>query len=337
VISRGLRRGAAVLLAAAGAFALAGRAPAAAQDGSCPARFNGVEAGQIASLSSPLLLDVADTLTFSGTDDPGTGRAEVVVLLGPVTLAGAASTPGTATAEFGVELPLAQIAEDGVGLLRVRGITDHCRVEGWLRVGGRSPLGTTAGLMAIGLGVAGLAGMAAALAARRTWSPWVAGVAGLLAGAGGALLAQQAGRLQLSYWSLAASALPAAAVGVGLALFLRHRRGEPTVEAPTRAGSTGEPPDTRVAPASAAPAAASAARSAPVAELPSARREATPYWAYVLADVDVLHLDDYSRVVATLHPGTWYLVEREVSGWAQVEAAPGVEGWVPRRSLHRQE
>jgi hypothetical protein len=22
--------------------------------------------------------------------------------------------------------------------------------------------------------------------------------------------------------------------------------------------------------------------------------------------------------------------------WAQVEAAPGVEGWVPRRSLHRQ-
>jgi hypothetical protein len=337
VISRGLRRAATVLLAAAGAFALAGRAPAAAQEGTCSAQFNGVEAGQVASLSSPLLLDAADTLTFSGTDDPGTGRAEVAVLLGPVTLAGAASTPGTVAAEFGVELSLAQAAEDGVGLLRVRGTTDHCTVEGWLRVGGRSPLGTTAGLMAIGLGVAGLAGMAAALLARRSWSPWVAGVAGLLAGAGGALLAQQAGRLQLSYWSLAACALPAAAAGVGLALFLRHRRVAPAAEAPARAEPAGEPPDTRVALAVAAPTATPAARSAPVAELPSARREATPYWGYVLADMDVLHLDDYRRVVATLHPGTWYLVEREASGWAQVEAEPGVEGWVPRRAVHRQE
>ena len=124
---------------------------------------------------------------------------------------------------------------------------------------------------------------------------------------------------------------------MGLALFLRHRRVPPAAQAPARAEPAGEPPDTRIAPAVATPAAAPTARSAPVTELPSARREATPYWGYVLADVDVLHLDDYSRVVATLRPGTWYLVEREVSGWAQVEAEPGVQGWVPRRAVHRQE
>ena len=55
-----------------------------------------------------------------------------------------------------------------------------------------------------------------------------------------------------------------------------------------------------------------------------------------MAEVEVLHLDDYSRVVATLHPGAWYLAKREVSGWAQVVAADGTEGWVPRQSLHRE-
>jgi SH3-like domain-containing protein len=55
-----------------------------------------------------------------------------------------------------------------------------------------------------------------------------------------------------------------------------------------------------------------------------------------MSPVEVLHLDDYSRVVATLVPGNWYLAKREMSGWAQVVAAEGVEGWVPRQTLHRQ-
>jgi hypothetical protein len=55
-----------------------------------------------------------------------------------------------------------------------------------------------------------------------------------------------------------------------------------------------------------------------------------------MAEVEVLHLDDYSRVVAALHPGSWYLAKREISGWAQVVAADGTEGWVPRQSLHRE-
>jgi len=55
-----------------------------------------------------------------------------------------------------------------------------------------------------------------------------------------------------------------------------------------------------------------------------------------MTNVEVLHLDDYTRVVAVLHPGTWYLAKREVSGWAQVVAADGSEGWVPRQALHRE-
>jgi hypothetical protein len=334
--SSGFRRAVAVLLAATGALALAGPTPAGAQDGSCVARFNGVEAGQIASLSSPLLLEADDTLTFSGTDDSGTLGAEVALLLGPATLASETASWTAVVNEFTVDLPLAGAAEDAVGLLRVRGTTDHCTVAAWLRVGGRSLLATTAGLMALGLVVAGLAGLAAALVARRRWSWWVAGIAGLLAGAGGVLLIQQAGRLQLSYWSLAACALPGAAVGVGLALLLQRRQAQPAREPAVDLAPSAERPGPGAA-AVASPTPAPAVRSAPVADLPAGKRDGTPYWGYVLADVDVLHLDDYGRVVATLQPGNWYLVSREVSGWAQVEAAPGVEGWVPRRLLHRQD
>ena len=62
-----------------------------------------------------------------------------------------------------------------------------------------------------------------------------------------------------------------------------------------------------------------------------------PYWGYVMIDVDVLHLEDYSTIVATLQPGTWYLVKRQVAGWTHVVAADQVEGWVPGKALHPQE
>jgi hypothetical protein len=54
-----------------------------------------------------------------------------------------------------------------------------------------------------------------------------------------------------------------------------------------------------------------------------------------MTEVEVLALDDHTRVVATLTPGNWYLAKREVGGWAQVAAGEGLEGWVPTASLHR--
>jgi hypothetical protein len=61
-----------------------------------------------------------------------------------------------------------------------------------------------------------------------------------------------------------------------------------------------------------------------------------PYWSYVMAAVEVFDLIDHTTVVATLSPGSWYLARREAGGWAHVVVGEGVEGWVPRTSLHRQ-
>jgi len=318
---------------AAVACALAATAPAAAaSEGPCTARFNGVEAERVASLSSPLLLQAGDTLSFTGTDPGGTYNAEVSVLLGPVTLGRAASSRPAAVPEFDASLKLADVARRGEGLLRVRATTDNCTVEAWLRVGGRLPFTTQAGLGGTVLALAGLTGQAVALVARRRWSPWVAGASGLSTGAGAAVVGQQFGHLQLSYWSLAAGAAVAAAAGLGLALVLRRRatyEGDESGWAEPAAQPAALPLEEAPLPAPEAPA-------GPRLPAPPPLEESLPYWCYVLAETRVLHLDDHTRVVATLHPGTWYLVKREMNGWAQVEAAPGIEGWVARRALHRE-
>lgn len=320
-----------LLLAAAAVAFSGGAAPAAAQvQGPCTAWFNGVEAERIDSLSSPLLLGDEEALVFSGADAAGTQNAAVSVLLGPAGLGRAASSSGTAGGDFLVSLDLADVAPYGVGLLRVRATTDNCTVEAWLRLGGRLPLATLVGLTGTGLALAGLTGQVAALVARKRWSLPVAAAAGVATGAGGALLGQQFGRLQLSYPSLGGVIALAVTAGLGLALLLRPRRrkdeGRP---------SHGE--EAAPVPASSPTPAVPALEERAAAPAPAARPAvAGPFWCYVMTDVEVLHLDDYSRVVATLHPGIWYLAKREVSGWAQVVAADGSEGWVPRQALHRE-
>ena len=371
-----------LLLLAAAALACAAPATTAAAQvqGPCAPYLNGVEAERIDSLSSPLLLGDGDTLVFSGTDAGGTFDAEIAVLLGPATIGRAASSSGVAAGEFTVSLDLADGAPSGVGLLRVRATTDNCTVEAWLRLGGRLPFTTLVGLTGTGLAVAGLTGQISALLARRRWSAPVAAAAGVATGAGGALLGQELGRLQLSYLALGGAVALAVLAGLGLALLLRARRGEegdaPPEEPDYEEGDAGvlatpaasRRPETAPAPAAPAPVrrpeaarpapsrdepatplapvaqAAPAAQAAPVTPAAPATNPtpaprpapAGPFWCYVMTDVEVLHLDDYARVVAVLHPGTWYLAKREVSGWAQVVAADGSEGWVPRQALHRE-
>ncbi|MBM3694565.1 MAG: hypothetical protein FJW79_01310 [Actinobacteria bacterium] len=329
------------------AVALAGGVGSAAAQvqGPCTAYFNGVEAPRIDSLASPLLLTDDDALVFSGVDAAGTRQARLTVLLGPASL-GRAESSAPAAGEFLVSLDLAEVAPYGVGLLRVRALTDNCTVEVWLRLGGRTPFTTLIGLTGGGLALAGLTAQISALLARRRWSLPVAAAAGVATGAGGALLGQEFGRLQLSYPSLAGCIALAVVVGLGLALLLRPRRDRPAAEegpdrpptaTPAAADPRPSPPVPAPGPASTAslqapPAAAVAPRPAPAAP-PAA---AGPFWSYVMAEVEVLDLDDYSRVVAVLRPGAWYLAKREAGGWTRVVAADGVEGWVPRQALHRE-
>jgi hypothetical protein len=322
-----------VLLVAVAAALISPTGPAAAQvQGPCTAWFNGVEAERIDSLSSPLLLGDDEALVFSGTDSAGTRNAAVQVFLGPARLGDNASSSTAPAAEFLASLDLADVAPYGVGLLRIRATTDNCTVEAWLRLGGRLPFSTLVGLTGIVLALGGLGAQIGAVVARRRWLLPVAAAAGVATGAGGALLGQEFGRLQLSYPSLGICVAGAVLAGVVLALLRRPRReagsraAAPDSEAPRPLAPGEIPPPAAVSPAE--PAAAPAAAAAKPA--------AGPFWCYVMAEVEVLHLDDYSRVVAVLHPGTWYLAKREISGWAQVVAADGTEGWAPRQALHRE-
>ena len=338
---RMIRAGARLLLVTAlvGLALTAALAPAAAAaEGSCTAAFNGVEASRIDSLSSPLLLGADQALVFAGTDPAGTRTATVAVLLGPATLGREEASSQIAAADFYASLDLAEVAPYGVGLVRVRATTDHCTVEAWLRIGGRLPLTTLVGVTGTGLAVVGLAAQAIALIARRRWSPPLAAAAGVATGAGGALLGQQLGRLQLSYWSLGGSVALAVVIGLALALLLRSRDQEEEA-APRSRRDVGRGEEASSAPPRAidqpSPAAANAEPRRPAREAAATPAPAGPFWCYVMGAVEVLHLDDYTRVVATLQPGNWYLAKREASGWAQVVAGEGVEGWVPRQALHR--
>ncbi len=322
---------------------LASAAPAAADvDGSCTVTINGIEVGRIDSIQSPLELGDTDVLVFSGTDDLGTQSAKVEIVLASLTIDEGTTTYGSAQNEFFVTMPLGDPSAYAIGLFQVRGTTDNCRVSAWLRVSGRLPLMTLVGLIGAALAVAGLFVQVRALASQPSWFVYGASVGGVATGIGFALLGQQFGRLQLSYPSLGVCVLIACLLGLVLALYIVLRERPrytgapraPRVAAPVPEPSfESEPVETYEPDLSIAEALESETRAA---ETQPAAPPRVPYWGYVMADIDVLHLDDYSTIVATLQPGTWYLIKREIAGWAHVVAAGEIEGWVPAKALQPQ-
>lgn len=203
---------------------VAGAEPAAATvDGPCTASFNGVEHTRIDSLSSPLELDADDVLTFHGSDDTGTQAARVEVILAMVTVRDGAATYGPLQNEFSASLDLGEVSPYGVGLFRVRGVTDNCTVEAWVRISGRFPFATLTGLTAGALALGGFAAQMTAIAVRRRRAAWAALFAGVVTGVGIAGAAQQFGRLQLSIPSIAIVSGIAAVLGALIAILLSPR------------------------------------------------------------------------------------------------------------------
>lgn len=335
----------------AGVWLLATAAPAAAGvAGDCVVTFNGVEVERIDGLASPLELDAGDRLVFSGTSPGGTAVARVALLAGPVVIDSASTRYPEAAGSFEASIDLAELAPYTVGLLRVRGEADGCSAEAWLRITGRLPVATLAGLTGAGLALAGVAAQSGAIASRRRFSWIAAATAGVVTGTGAAVLGQQFGRLQPSYWGLGGSIAAAAVAGAALSLLAgraRARRRSRERRADTDAGSviphdrtlggTARPvaaatPARDAGPAGVAPVPAAVAAPAPAPDTPPP----VPYWGYVLSEVTVVDLNDHSRVVGALHPGTWYLVRREVGPWVHIAATPGPEGWAPRHAVNRQ-
>lgn len=297
--------------------------------GACSATFNGIDAERIDSLFSPLELQVTDTLVFAGVDPGGTGEASVDVVIGPVVVETGSTAYAPPTESFSASIDLDDVSPYGVGLVRIRGMTDGCVVEAWLRITGRFPLATLTGITAAGLAIGGLTGQLGAIASRRRWSRSAAALGGLATGTGAAVLGQQFGWLQLSYISVAIIVLIASGLGFLLAGLLSSARRESRstlavdrVERPDQV-DRGDRESTEAFRDEAGP--------RRTREMPSA----APYWCYVLAETDVLDLRDHSRVVGHLQPGNWYLAKREVGPWLHVSTSGGTEGWVARSAVHR--
>jgi len=317
-------------LGMAAGWSVAAAGPAAADmTGDCAATFNGIEVDRIDSLSSPLELDIADDLIFSGTDPAGTSEATVDIVIGPVEVESGSTAYAPSSEAFTATIDLEDVSPYGVGLVRIRGATDGCMAEAWLRITGRFPLATLTGITAAGLTIGGITGQLGAIASRRRWSRAAAALGGIATGTGAAVLGQQFGRLQLSYVSASLVVVMASSLGFFLAGLLspgrRERRRELALE---RVGR--EVPAITVAAADRFSPAGPARSPAPDRQL-----SATPYWCYVLAEADVLDLADHSRVVSRLKPGIWYLAKREVGPWLHISTGDGVEGWVARTSVQR--
>ncbi|NQV06886.1 hypothetical protein HQ535_10050 [bacterium] len=220
------RRWARLALVGAAIWAMAAPAPAGAQvEGPCVAYFNGVSIEEIDTIRTPLELGADDVLTFFGTDELGTQSANVEVSLVGFGLDNGTTTYGPVQAEFSANLDLTDMTTYGVGLYQVTGTTDNCTVEAWLRISGRFPLTTLAGLTAAGLALGGLTAQVSAIATRGRWSHVTAGLGGIATGLGIALLGQQFGRLQLSLLSVLTSIAIASLIGFVIANLLRPKVG----------------------------------------------------------------------------------------------------------------
>ncbi|MBI5156770.1 MAG: hypothetical protein HZA58_02010 [Acidimicrobiia bacterium] len=328
-----MRRLLAALVVLAWPAALATPASASVE-GSCSPTFNGVPVDRIDGLSSPLELATTDALVFSGTMESGTTTARVSIVAGPVEIDSAATAYATPATGFSATIDLGGLSPYAVGLYRIRGEADGCTAEAWMRITGRFPLATLAGLTGAGVAVAGLAGQLGAIASRRRFTGVGAALAGILTGTGAAVTAQQFGVLQPSYPALGACIAIAALTGFAVARLLgsaaRERR---RTRRRLRIASTTE--TTPSVPVVTGPA---ADRTAPPEPAPQPPPEpvAAPYWGYVLSDVDVFDMTDHTRIVGVLHPGTWYLVKREVGPWVHIAAGPGLDGWAARHALNRQ-
>lgn len=307
------------------AWSIAAAEPAAASitGAACVFTLNGIEVMQIDSLSSPLELTVDDDLLLSGVDPAATSEATLAVAIGPVVVKSETTAYDPPADSFTARIELGDVAPYGVGLLRVTARTDACSADAWLRLSGRFPLTTLTGITAAGLTIAGVTGQLGAVASRRRWSRTVAALGGIATGVGVTVLGQQLGLLKPTYLSTAVVVVVASTVGFGLASVFGPSRRE---QEPEPAPASPQTPE-RESAAPGRPAQAHGVRSV----------SAAPYWCYVLAETDVLDLDDHGRVIARLRPGVWYLARREAGQWLHVSTGDGTEGWVARESVHRPE
>lgn len=220
----GFGRAAAALLAAAvaiGGPALLGSPPAAhAQPAAqgCVVRLNGAPVADYAERSDPLVLDVDDSVLVQGVSRTPSTFLRFSIRFPLFT------TP-THTVRFDQPRQLWQVAVDaddlsrfGVGLYEVRVTTGPCAFDVWVKLRGRSPLTTPAGVAGVLAIVGGVGAVALALrsAVRGRARPLRAFAGGAAAGVGALVLTQQFGAIPISAGWLSTWLVIPGAVGATL-------------------------------------------------------------------------------------------------------------------------
>jgi hypothetical protein len=218
-------RGLAALALVAGLAVPGAPAPAGAQiSGGCTATIAGQDLAAASSPSRAIEVGHEEVVEVRGIDPAGAAYTRISLRFPPLPAFEVYQEdhvpPGP---DWGGEVAIADYARWGVGLYQIEGSTDHCTGTAWIKVTGRSPFTTVAGVAGTLVGLAGLAAVALSLVrVRPSWASLLrSGGAAVPLGLGAAVLAQQAGitpltGLALAGWTGAAvTASGLANVGIG--------------------------------------------------------------------------------------------------------------------------
>jgi CHAT domain len=212
-----------VLAAVVGALGVLFTPGATAQPaGPCRVLVNGEDAGVASTPKQAIRVDADGELKIAGSGFEGPAAVSVELDFGLVKRTVFEHQVESAET-WRTSINVRDYARFGVGLYHVVATSDQCHLDAWVRVVGRSPFRTVAGIASALLLVLGLALIAMAVA---LGGLVFAALAGVAAGVGALILAQQLGFLPLTTASLIISIGAGAVVGGAAKLLasVLHRR-----------------------------------------------------------------------------------------------------------------
>jgi hypothetical protein len=238
-----------------------GPAANAQVDGPCVVTIEGRPVDAVAEWPDAVAVDAEGTLTLQGRSDLDVSFLRVELDFAGLRVRVPPQEARAAGGEWAAVLNVADHAHQGVGLYHVVASTDGCTAKGWIKVVGRSPFTTIAGLVATGVMSFGLVLQVIGLVrARRGKGLALSVLGGIPTGLGALVLSQQFGVIPVTAgWASAWAVGPGVLGGLARAgVTALAKPGGPPEPPLTRA----EPPLTRAEPPVAAE--PPPARSAPV-------------------------------------------------------------------------
>jgi hypothetical protein len=218
------------LLLVPAALLLLPAASAAAQDGACIAEINGQSLADTGS-RDPIELDVDEQASIRWVNAGEAASTDVTLEFSPFetgTVHSVGNSPEGGAWSGSVDV--GEYAQYGIGLYHIAVESPNCRVEGWVKVTGRSPFTTVAGASATAVLLTGLAiqGVGLAKASRGRGGMSWAVLGAIPTGVGACVLAQQSGETPMTAQSLMGWTGVPMAIGLvsqqGFSLVGRRRR-----------------------------------------------------------------------------------------------------------------